>query len=455
MFRTNTIARAFAPLALALTALPVAAQDTERMDALIAAEADSGAFMGVISVTNDQGTVLEGAWGSANLEWDIPNSVDTKFRIGSVTKQFTSVAIMLMAEQGKLSLDAPISTYLDDTPETWEAITVRQMIRHTAGLPNVTSLEGFGNLSKLDTTQEEVIAFFRDKPLDFEPGTKWDYSNSGYVLLSRIVEKMSGTSIAEHFDDTFFTPLGMTNTGFDVSADILPKRASGYSPSEDGPVNAGYVYMGIPTGAGAMYSTVDDLHKWNTALYEGKILSDESLTEFLKPTEFDAIGDSRYAHGVMALTNDAGGYYWHSGGIQGFNAWLGYDTQRKTSVAVLANLNGGAASKLGSQLMTLAQGGTITLASERSETAIAADDMAELEGTYALAPTFKITVFVEDGKLMTQATGQGAFELFREEGDKYFLKVVDAQVHFTRDASGAVTGLTLFQGGQELPAPKE
>ena len=246
MIRIQTLALAFAPAALSLTALPAAAQDADRMAAVVEAQAESGAFMGAVMVAGDEGVLLERAWGSANLEWDVANTTDTKFRIGSVTKQFTAVAIMMLHEQNLIDLDAPVSTYLDDTPETWASITVRQMIRHTAGLPNVTSLEGFDDLSKLDTTQDELIASFKDLPLEFEPGSAWKYSNSGYVLLSRIVEKVGGSDIDTFFKSKFFEPLGMTSTGFDVSATILPKRAAGYSPSENGPRERGLCLHGHP-----------------------------------------------------------------------------------------------------------------------------------------------------------------------------------------------------------------
>ncbi|EAQ30558.1 beta-lactamase family protein [Erythrobacter sp. NAP1] len=454
MLITRRFALALSPLAIAF-AVPAAAQDTERMVEIASAEAESGAFMGAVIVANDDTVLLERAWGSANLEWDIANTPDTKFRIGSVTKQFTSVAIMKLAEQGLIDLDAPISTYLEGTPESWSAITVRNLMRHTAGLPNVTSLDGFGDLSRLETSQDDLIAFFRDLPLEFEPGSKWSYSNSGYVLLSRIVEQVSEQDIATYFDEQFFTPLGMENSGFDVSAEILPKRAAGYSPGGEGRVNAGYVFMGIPTGAGAMYSTVSDLHRWNKALYSGEILSPESVAEFVEPAPHDAIGEAKYAHGVVVSDSENGQYIWHGGGIQGFNAWLGYDRAKSTTVAVLANLNGGSAENIGRQLMTLAQGGEIPTTADRVAVEVPAEALAEYEGVYALAPTFKITTFVEGGKLMAQATGQGANEIFREEGDTFFLKVVDAQVRFNRDDSGTITGLTLFQGGREMPATKE
>lgn len=443
-----------APL-VAMTSLPALAQDSERMAEAVQSEADSGAFMGAVLVADDSGALFERAWGSANLEWDVANTTDTKFRIGSVTKQFTSVAIMLLAEEGKLDIDAPISTYLEDTPEAWAEITVRQLMRHTSGIPNVTALEGFGEISRLETSQDDLIATFRDLPLEFEPGSDWKYSNSGYVLLSRIVERVSEEDLGAFFDARFFGPLGMASTGFDNSAEILPRRAAGYSPSEAGRVNAGYIYMGIPTGAGALYSTVGDLHLWNRALFSGEIISEQSLREFLTPAPHEAIGDNKYAHGVIVTDTEEGRYFWHGGGIQGFNAWLGYDPVNRISVAVLANLNGGSPASIGQKLMTLAMGGELTLPSERVAQEVAAEDLSQYEGTYALAPTFKINVFVEGGKLMGQATGQGANQLFSEGNDRFFLTVVDAQIQFNRDDSGAIDSLTLFQGGQEIPAPRE
>lgn len=449
---------AFAPLLL-VTAAPTLAQDVQvadadRMAEVVSAEAESGAFMGAVLVAKGDDDVLSRAWGSADLEWDIANTADTKFRIGSVTKHFTSAAIFLLAEQGKLDVDAPIATYLKDTPEAWGAITVRHLMRHSAGLPNVTSLDGFDRLQLLPTTQDELIATFRDLPLEFEPGAKFAYSNSGYVLLSRIAENVSGQTLAEFFEANFFDPLGMDATGFDNTSEILARRADGYSPSDNGPINAGYVFMGIPTGAGAMYSTTDDLKKWNLGLFGGKILSEVSLAEFLKPDTNEAFPDNNYAHGLLVNTKGDHVYYWHGGGIEGFNAWLGFDPASQTTVAVLANLNGGAATKLGSSMMTLVRGGEIVLPSER-EVAEAPLDLTQYEGVYALAPTFKITVFVDGEKLMAQATGQGANQIFPEREDRFFLKVVDAQVEFGRSEDGSVNSLTLFQGGQETPGAKE
>lgn len=462
MLNRTILALAAAPL-LTLAAPQAFAQDapaplnTERMVEAVAAEADTGKFMGAVLVAKGDEKVLDRAWGSADLEWDIANTTDTKFRIGSVTKQFTAVSILLLQEQGKLTLDDPISKHLKDTPEAWSALTVRQILRHTAGLPNVTNLDSFGDVVRDPISQDELIGMFKDLPLEFEPGSSWKYSNSGYVLASKIVENVSGETLSDFYQANIFDPLGMAATGLDVSATILPKRADGYSPTGDDKtvMNAPYADMGIPTGAGAMYSTTGDLMKWQRGLFGGKVLSEESLAEYVTTTGKDAFRGSQYAHGVMVFKEDGNTAYSHGGGIQGFNAWLAYDPDREVTVVVLANLNGGAATKLGMQLTTLAQGGEVTLPGDRKVANIAADDLAQYEGTFALTPSFKIKMFVEDGKLMTQATGQGANEMFYEGDDRFFLKVVDAQVRFNRDEAGAINSITLFQNGREIPGPKE
>lgn len=434
--------------ALLLTAAPALAQDTARMDAVIRDDADKGAFMGAVLVARDGEVLFDKGYGSANLEWNIPNDGDTKFRLGSVTKQFTGVAILLLQERGKLTLDAPVKTYLPDAPATWDKVTVRHLLTHSSGIPNFTSFPDYGASKTLPATHATLIARFRDKPLDFAPGEKFSYSNSGYVLLSALVEKLSGQSYAAFVAENLFKPLGMADTGYDSHAAILPRRASGYAPGATGPVNADYIDMTIPQGAGALYSTTRDLLKWQRGLYGGKLLKPASLTAFRTPYK------NGYALGVGVQSGGGDTTIEHGGGIEGFNTSLAYDPDRKITVVVLGNLNGPTPGKLSKSLMTLARGGAVTLSAERKEVAVAADQLPQYEGVYELAPTFTITMRARDGKLMTQATGQDEFELFPEGKDRFFLKVVDAQVEFTRDASGAVTGMILHQGGRSTPAKR-
>lgn len=435
-------------LAAPAVAQTVAKVDPARMDAVIRADADKGGFMGVVLVARDGEILFDKGYGSANLEWKIANDGDTKFRLGSVTKQFTGAAILLLQERGKVTLDAPIKTYLPDAPAAWDKVTVRNLLTHSSGIPNFTSFDDYAKLKTLAATTDSLIARFRDKPLDFQPGEKYAYSNSGYILLTAIVEKASGQPYAAFLADNVFKPLGMTDTGYDSHATIIPRRAAGYSPSPQGVVNTDYLDMTIPQGAGALYSTSHDLLKWQRGLFGGKLLKPDSLKAYLTPFR------DNYALGVTVVTADGSTTVSHGGGIEGFNTWLGYDPDRKLTVVVLANLNGDAPGRLGQAMFTLARGGKVTLASERQSVSLAPEALQAYVGTYDIAPTFGIAVRAEGGKLIAQATGQDPIEMLAEKPDHFFFRTVDAQLVFTRDAQGRITGAILHQGGRQMPAKK-
>lgn len=435
--------------ALALTVGPVAAQDVARMDQVVRASSDADAFSGAVLVARDGRILLDQGYGLANREWNIPNDGDTKFRLGSLTKQFTAVAIMLLNQQGKVDLDAPIKTWLPQAPAAWDAVTTRHLLSHTAGIPNFTAFPDYETLKTRPATMAELIARFSDRPLDFAPGARFAYSNSGYILLSAIIEAASGQTYADFVTANLFAPLGMTDSGYDRHDVILPRRASGYAPGATGVVNADYVDMSIPTGAGALYSTTHDLLKWEQGLFGGRVLNPQSMTALTTPVRND------YAMGLLVTQADGKKLVWHNGAIEGFNTYMAYDPGDRTAVIVLGNLNGEAPDKLGAALVTLTRGGTVTLASERRAVALSPDVLKAYEGVYNLAPTFALTVSVADGKLMAQATGQPAFELTAEAEDAFYLTAVDAQITFTRDTAGAVDGLVLHQGGRNMPAKRQ
>ena len=439
-------------LALTLNPLasrPAAAQDAARMDQVIRASSDADAFSGAVLVARDGRILLDQGYGLANREWNIPNDGDVKFRLGSLSKQFTAVAVMLLNQQGKLDLDAPIKTWLPDAPAAWDAITPRHLLSHTAGVPNFTAFSDFEAQKTRPATMSQLIARFRDRPLDFAPGSRFAYSNSGYVLLSAIIEAASGQTYADFVAANLFHPMGMSDSGYDRHDVILPRRASGYAPGADGVVNADYVDMSIPTGAGALYSTTHDLLKWEQGLFGGRVLNAQSMTALTTPAR------NGYAMGLMVSEADGKRLVWHNGAIEGFNTYMAYDPGDRTAVIVLGNLNGEAPGKLGAALVTLARGGTVTLPSERRAVALSPEVLNAYEGVYNLAPTFALTISVVDGKLMAQATGQPAFALTAEAQDAFYLTAVDAQITFTRNADGAVEGLVLHQGGRDMPAKRQ
>lgn len=418
------------------------------MDQVVRASVEAEEFSGSVLVARDGEVLLDRGYGFANREWSIPNDGDTRFRLASVTKQFTAVAIMVLHDRGMVDLDAPVKTWLPDAPEAWDQVTVRHLLTHTSGIPNFTDFDDYEAQKTAPATLDSLIALFRDHPLDFQPGADWSYSNSGYILLTAIVEKASGKSYATFIDETLFQPLGMTDSGYDSHAAILPHRASGYTPTAQGFVNADYVDMSIPQGAGGLYSTTRDLLKWEQGLFSGQLLSPESLALLTTPVR------NQYAFGLFIREGDGNTTIGHSGGIEGFNTYMAYDPDRRVAVIVLGNLNGPGPDQLGGALLALSRGEAVTLPSERQVISVSPELLQEYEGVYELAPTFAIAMSVVDGKLMAQATGQSAFELYAESPDAFFLRVVDAQITFTRDASGAVDGLILHQGGRDSPARK-
>lgn len=331
-------------------ALTVRAEDVARMDQVVREFVDKKEFMGTVLVARGDQIVLNQAYGSANLEWNIGNTPTTKFRLGSVTKQFTGVSILLLEERGKLKLDDPIKKYYSDAPTAWDAVTLKHLLTHTSGIPNLTSFPEFSKFQRFPRTLTDSIEFFKDRPLQFAPGEKWAYSNSGYILLGYVVEKAAGVSYAEFLQTNIFTPLGMKDSGHESDMRVIEHKAAGYAPGDSGGIeNAGFVHMSVPHGAGALYSTTGDLLRWQRGLYGGKILSAASLRKFTTPFKDD------YALGIHVNTEKRT-VYSHGGGIEGFNTFLAYYPDTQVTVVALSNLNGDAPDAIAEQLGALAHG---------------------------------------------------------------------------------------------------
>ena len=330
----------------------LAAQDlATRMDQAVKSLADNNRkFMGSVLVARGGDKILSRGYGFANLEWNIPNAPDTKFRLGSISKQFTAACILLLEQQGKLKVTDPVRKYLPDAPAAWDKITIRHVLTHTAGIPSFTSFPEYRTLKLQTTTNEKSYLQFRDKPLEFEPGSKWNYSNSGYLLLSYLVEKISGRKYDEFLKQYVLAPAAMNDSGYDLNATVLMHRASGYTAFGTILMNADYINMTVPSGAGALYSTVEDLLRWEQALFGGKVVSAESLkkmtTAFL----------NNYAYGLLVTEVNHHKVIGHGGGIEGFNTELRYYPDDKLVVAVLGNVNGGVPRQIAERLEALALG---------------------------------------------------------------------------------------------------
>jgi CubicO group peptidase (beta-lactamase class C family) len=327
----------------------------------------------------------------------------------------------------------------------WDRITIFNLLTHTSGIPNFTAMPDYNTIKLTSRSASTAVAAFRDRPLDFGPGEKWSYSNSGYLVLGDIIEKVSGQSYEKFVTDNIFTPLGMKDSGYDSNTAIIKRRASGYIKLATGYVNAGYIHMSIPHAAGALYSTTHDLLKWEEALFAGKVVSKASLDRMTTPFKSD------YGFGLLSVMKNGRRQIWHNGGIDGFNTAMAYYPDTRTVVIVLSNVNGPVPDQAMAQLGGLMHGETVTLMSERKEITLPAAAFSKYVGTYELTPTVTMTITLDGDHLMGQLTGQPKYQIFPQSETMFFLKVVDAQIEFAADGSS----LVLHQNGRDTKAPRK
>ena len=317
----------------------------EKIDQLVSKYAEYGQFNGSVLVAEQGQIIYKKGFGMANMEWDIPNQTNTKFRLGSITKQFTGMLILQFFEQGKLKLDVPITTYLPDYPKKQgDKITIHHLLTHTAGVPNYTSFPNFFKETSKDYyTPEQFVKLFCDLPLEFEPGQKHKYSNSGYFLLGYIIEKITGKSYEECLQNQILTPLHMNDSGFDHSELIIKNRAAAYEKKGTTYLNAPYIDMNLPYAAGSMYSTVEDLYLWDQALYTEKLISNKSKELYFGKHITNGKGFYGYGWGIYDLPLDENKKIQlieHSGGINGFHTLISRMPEDK-NLAVFLNNTGG------------------------------------------------------------------------------------------------------------------
>ena len=318
----------------------------DKIDKLVRAYAEYGKFNGSILVAEKGKVIYKKGFGWADMEWTIPNQPDTKHRLGSITKQFTAMLIMQLVEQGKLKLDVPISTYLPDYPKkNGDVITIHHLLTHSSGTPNMTSFPGFlKNISRNAYSPVQLVNLFADSTLQFEPGKNFAYSNSGYIVLGYIIEKVTGKSYEQVLQENIFTPLQMNNTGYDHHRLLLKNRANGYEKNGRRYVNADFIDMSVPYAAGALYSTVEDLYLWDQALYGNQLLRKENKD--LLFAKHIPSGGSYYGYGwgigEIPLGNTAERIetIGHAGGINGFNTQLTRIPSDKSFIVLLNNTGG-------------------------------------------------------------------------------------------------------------------
>ena len=316
-----------------------------QIDEIMTAYHQNRQFNGSVLVAEHGDVLFKGGYGLANMEWDIPNTADTKHRIGSLTKQFTAMLIVQLAQEGTIELHIPIIRYLPEfRKDTGEKITIHHLLSHTSGLPNYTRISNFRELMRQHLTIQELVDTYAQEDLEFEPGSRFAYSNTGYLVLGAIIEKITGNSYETELRQRILEPVGMTNSGYDHNKTVLEKRASGYEKVFTGYENTEFIDMTIPHAAGAMYSTVDNLFKWDRALYTDTLLSNKWLKEYFEPRISRQRGKYAYGWNIISWPISSNGdsvkVIEHGGSINGFNVELARIEADSNTIILLNNTGG-------------------------------------------------------------------------------------------------------------------
>jgi CubicO group peptidase (beta-lactamase class C family) len=299
----------------------------------------SGTLRASVLIARDGEILLSKGYGLADLKQKSPNTSQTKFRIGSVTKQFTAMGILILQTQGKLTVQDRLCAYLSECPMAWKEITIHHLLTHTSGIANFTGFIDYNRTKATPSPPEQTINRFLNKPLDFQPGQRWNYSNSGYILLGLIIEQASGQSYESFLQENIFAPLGMTSSGYDHNREDL---AIGY---KDRFREADFAHMSIPFAAGGLYSTVEDLYRWDQALYTEQLLPQTMLDEMFTPhAAIPDLGwldsepsESAYGYGWMIGKQGNRRIIEHGGGIDGFVSLITRYPDDKTTIIILSN----------------------------------------------------------------------------------------------------------------------
>ncbi len=383
--------------------------------------------------------VYKKAFGMANLELNVPMQPDMVFRIGSMTKQFTAVAILQLMEQGKLSLQDDITKFIPDYPTQAYKITIENLLTHTSGIKSYTDGPEFMKFIKEDLKPEELIDKFKNLPMEFAPGTKWNYSNSGFFLLGYIIEKVSGMKYQDYIEQNLFRPAGMTNSLYGSDRKIIKNRAYPYQADGDNVVNADYMSMLLPYSAGSLMSTVEDLYKWNRALLSNKFVKRETLEKAWTEFKLSDGKGTHYGYGWFLSQVQGSPSIEHGGGINGYLTNGIFLPKEDVFVAVFSNNTAKGPDAVSTKMAAIAIGKPYV----RTETPVPAEMIDQYPGVYDDENGTLRMITKEGTQLFSQRSGGEKLKIKQFAPDKFFFDDYLTVLTFKRDASGSIISADL------------
>jgi len=408
-----------------------------------------------VLVARNGDIVYQKGFGYANIEKKIPVTPDTKFKIGSVSKQFTAAAILKLQEEGRIKTEDKLSKFIPDFPRGNE-VTIYQLLTHTSGIHDYNSTPGL-DMTK-PVTPQALLDIIKTLPYDFNPGDRYLYNNSGYFILGYIVAQLSGKTLSDYLNETFFKPLGMKNTGLYETNIVLNNEAQGYSMSGETAKKADFQEMSWALGVGSIYSTTKDLYKWNEAIFNGKVLSHTTLKTAFTQTLLNSGSKVDFGLGWFMITNRGLIFIQHSGGVSGFSAYLERQPENNLTVCVLLNslpspeginpiINGQAISEFILQdKMENQDTGVGKIVSE--------DILKKYVGRYNYGQSMAMWVTLKDKQLFGQMTMMEASPLTPVSENEFYFKARNAKIKFVTNRSAIVDRLFQYQGGSFFEATR-
>lgn len=421
-------------------------QSESAYEAILAQEFE-GYQSGASVLVAKRGEILfKGAVGLANLDQKVQNTAEHIFRIGSITKEFTAVAILQLQEQGKLKLTDPIHKYLPDYPKEGKGITIEHLLTHTSGIKNYTGMAEVAHLQTTEATPKQIINVFKDAPMESTPGTMYQYNNYGYVLLGAIIEQVSDMSYEAYLEQHIFQPADMQHTYFGEAKAPIEERAIGYQMLNGKFAKAPYLNMSIPYAAGALLSNVNDLYTWMSALQGRQLLSEASLQKAFSPHQLQDGSKVPYGYGFQLDELYGKKVVGHDGVIQGFLAYALYLPEEDLFVAVLSNCTCknpvGAANKLAAYTL-----GEFPLLQKELSDANLGDHYV---GRYQYDKEMQQDIFVEGNQLYSLSTGDRRRLLYQGDKDQFFFEGGLISIEFIRNEAGEVVSIERSDKGRVL-----
>lgn len=413
---------------------------TARFDKLLSGQFKSHEPGGAVLIARNGEVLYEKAFGKANLELNVPMRTEHVFKIASVTKQFTAIAILQLMEQGKLGLHDEITKFIPDYPMQGHRITIEHLLTHTSGIQDFARIRETPNRMAGALTPDQMIDIFKERPLRFPPGTQWEYSNSGYFLLGSIIEKITGKTYGEYLEEHIFRPAGMSRSFYGGETQLVPDRADGYTRGQHGFVNAPHISMTHPYAAGAILSTVGDLFKWNRALHSYKLIRKENLEKALTPYMLADGKKTRYGYGWRFGSIQESPSLWHAGGINGFTSIAMFLPEEKVFVAVLFNSDANSPEEITAKLAAIAIGKPY----EYKPIPVGRGDLVQYAGVYENESGRQRIITASNDTLYSQL-GRGPRSSIRAyQKDKFFFEDdVLLSLEFTRNGRGEIERLIL------------